>query len=376
MTTIFSVELAGLTNVVDVALIKTMSFKLYSLASLQLPAVTLPIHTVINAIQMLWGALDTIYNEGFLPFSEWISDTFAPVFELVGEIINAIIPYVQTLTDAFTQFSTGQMDLPNLILTVMTSLWNIYTTIIGLVLSAVWSWGIQMITAAVNAASNFVNNIISRISQLPGRVATYLANVLSRIISAGAQWVSSAVSAASNLVSSVASSLASLPGRISSALSGVVNAITAPFRSAYNSVVSIVNNIKSKVSEAMSAIGSLAGAGGEFAAGGEYAAFGEITTSTGSSDMGKWQPYIDMMVARYPDYTLKEAGDSKITVDVQENVVLDLKNVPAHIDSGTLIDMLSDRSVLKALTGNKDFQELDNRIKEELLAKSLRATGG
>lgn len=338
-------------------------------------AVTLPIHTVINAIQMLWGALDTIYNEGFLPFSEWISDTFAPVFELVGEIINAITPYVQTLTDAFSAFSTGQMDLPNLVLTVMTSLWNIYTTIIGLVLSAVWNWGSQMITAAVNAASNFVNNIVTRISQLPGRVATYLANVLSRIISAGAQWVSSAVSAAANLVSSVVSRLSALPGQISSALAGVVNAITQPFRTAYNTVCGIVDNIKQKVNEALSAAGELVGIG---AAGGEMAAGGEGWNNvTPSNDAAKWQPYIDMMMAKYPDFNLAQGGsESKLTVDVNHKLDFNFGDVPAHIDTETLSKAITDKGVLKALTSNSTFQDMDTKIKQMLVAKNNRATGG
>ena len=210
---------------------------------------------------------------------------------------------------------------------------------------------------------------------MPGRVATYLANVLSRIISAGAQWVSSAVSAAANLVSSVVSRLSALPGQISSALAGVVNAITKPFRDAYNTVCGIVDNIKQKVNEALSAAGELVGiaAGGEMAAGGETG----WNNVTPSNDAGKWQPYLDMMMAKYPDFNVKQgSSESKLTVDVNHKLDFNFGDVPTHIDTETLSKAITDKGVLKALTSNSTFQDMDTKIKQMLVAKNNRATGG
>lgn len=122
----------------------------------------------------------------------------------------------------------------------------------------------------------------------------------------------------------------------------MVNAIVKPFQDAYNRVAEEVDKIKNKASE-VSGIAF----GGETA----YAGEGLLTS----------------------DYSI---GESSISVDVNEHITLDLENVPAHIDTNTLINMLSDRNVLRALTGNRTFQDLDSQVKNEILRKSLRANGG
>lgn len=305
-------------------------------------ALTMPIRTVIFVLQELWNAVSMLYEEVLEPFGEWLGETLAPVFEFIGEVIAAVLPYVQGLVDAFTLFSNGQMSLPDLVMAVMTGLWNIYTTILTMIVNAVVNWASQMVSRALSAGSGFVNGIVQWISQLPGRVSSFMSSALSMIISIAGQWVSNAVSKASSLVSQVASTLSGLPGRISSALSGVVNAIVKPFQDAYNRVAEEVDKIKNKASE-VSGIAF----GGETA----YAGEGLLTS----------------------DYSI---GESSISVDVNEHITLDLENVPAHIDTNTLINMLSDRNVLRALTGNRTFQDLDSQVKNEILRKSLRANGG
>jgi hypothetical protein len=200
-----------------------------------------------------------------------------------------------------------------------------------------------------------VSGVVSFLSQLPGRAYSQLVAVVSRIISAGAQWVSNARSKASELVTTVTSKLGQLPGMISSALSGVVNAIVGPFKSAYDSVCGVVDNIKSKVSDAMNAIGSLSGAfGGEPA-----------------SDARGGEVFPD---ARGGETISSDSGET-LTVDINHNIKLDLANVPVHIDTNTLIKMLSDREVIRAFVENQDFQSIDAKIKERLNFKVNRSRG-
>ena len=68
-----------------------------------------------------------------------------------------------------------------------------------------------------------------------------------------------------------------------------------------------------------------------------------------------------------------QAGGSNSTMDINLNV--DLSNVPAGIDTQTLIAVLTDPTVLQALTGNNNFQALDNRAKNRYNLKRARAGG-
>ena len=68
-----------------------------------------------------------------------------------------------------------------------------------------------------------------------------------------------------------------------------------------------------------------------------------------------------------------QAGGSNSTMDINLNV--DLSNVPAGIDTQTLIAVLTDPTVLQALTGNNNFQALDNRAKNRYALKQARAGG-
>ena len=197
-----------------------------------------------------------------------------------------------------------------------------------------------------------MSGVVSFLRQLPGRALSALLGVVSSIVSAGSQWVSNARSKASEVVSSVVNTLSGLPGKIAGALSGVVDAITKPFQSAYDTLTGIVDKIKSKASEVAN-ISLPTGWGGETAYGGETA------LPTFSSDGG----------------TVIRHESEPIEVNVNENITLDLVNVPGHIDTNTLITMLSDREVLRSLTGNKDFQSLDAKVKEQLNFKVNRSRG-
>ena len=372
------------------------------------------VQAVISAISNAWNSLMSAIQSVGQAVLEFFGITTGGDFDIVSALIhgigdawNAIREPIVAVIELFSAFYesisgliTGQMDLQTAVLNV----WNALATNIPIILQFIYtyllSFVVQLGIYAIQAGLNFLNGIITYISQLPGRVMTYLVQVLmniisqttrwvstarnkavqlvnsvisqlmhlpgralsallgvvSGILSAGARWVSSAVSEAGKVVSQTASKLGELPGRISSALSGVVSAITSPFKSAYDSVCGVVDNIKSKVSDAMNSIASLGGAfGGETAYGGETA--------------------VDILSGDSFNINTGEYNNEDINVNVNERIVLDLVNVPAHIDTNTLIQMLQDKEVLKSLTGNKDFQDLDNQVKKSLQSKIRRSRG-
>ena len=313
-------------------------------------AITLPIRTVISLFQMLWSAgeqtadiFSGFWNDTLAPFGEWLSGVFAPVWQLIGDLINAITPFITNLSNAFTLFANGQMSLPDLIWNVLVTLATMYITIWTRILTIVAQFGSRMVSQGISMASRFVTGIITRVSQLPGQVGNRIRSVVSVITSGVHAWISAAVSGVSSLVSQVVGRFSSLPGQISSALGGVVSAITSPFQSAYNSVVGLVDNIKQKVQEGLSEAAKLTGFGGDSAWG------GDIVSETVTSNSG-------------------------LTLEHNLNINLSL-DAPSHMNTEQLGEILSDKGFIRELVNNRDFQVLDSQAKERLNLKINRSRG-
>ena len=324
-----------------------------------LTAVVTVFTILISIFQAVGEAIGGFWNDTLLPFGEWLSGVFAPVWQLVADLLNAIEPFVSNLTNAFTLFANGQMSLPGLVWTVLTTLLNAYVTIFSLIMSRVTAWGISLLAKGVSVASNFVNNIVNWLRQLPGRALSALLQVVSSIVSAGSQWVSNATSQASSVVSGVVGRFASLPGQISSALGGVVDAIVSPFRSAYDAVCGVVDSIKSKVQEGLSEAAKLTGFGSDHTEAG-----GDMPSAYGGD-----------IVPANVEYT--RSGNSTVTVEgeVTERLILDFQNVPSHIDTNELIRAMQDKKVLESIARNRDFQSIDSKVKNEIIGKSKRYYG-
>lgn len=287
---------------------------------------------IIPALQMLYGVFVEIWSA---------------IMAFIGPIISVIVNLVRGLINAFEQFKNGQINLPTLIMTVLTLLWNAYSTIILKILSLVVRFAGQMLQKAMQTGRNFVNGIMNYLQQLPGKALSTLLRVVTSIVSAGTQWISNAKDKAQAVVDGVRDVLSNTASAVSSALGGVVDAIVAPFREAYNQAKAWWDSIA-----------SLGGAAGSDAAGGEMAI--ARTALDLSSDK---------------EFDIITGETVHVEVEVENKVILDLINVPAHIDTATLIRMLQDKEVLQALTSNPDFQSLDAKMKDEILARIKRAGG-
>lgn len=299
--------------------------------------VTAPIRLVISAVQALSG--------GFQGLQGTVGSVWNAIMNIVGPIVTQIMGFINSLIGTINRFRTGQIDLPTFILTILTQLWNVYVQITLKISQLMIKWGRQLLTYAIRAGRNVLNGVISFVRQLPGRAYSFLLQVVNRIVSAGARWVSSAKEKAKAVVDGAANTLSSLPDRIASALSGVVDAIVKPFEDAYNTAKGWWDQIVSMASNTPSVSG---------AAGGDHAAGGDIIPASG------------MIISE---------DNSKLEVDHNLNVTLDLSNVPSHIDTGMLIGALTDRKVLRALTESSDFQLLDGQAKEKLNLRVNRSRG-
>jgi hypothetical protein len=254
---------------------------------------------------------------------------------------------------AFDMFRAGQIDLPTFIMTILQALVNMYRTIFNMIVSIVNRFFGNMIRSAVSGARNFVNNIINWLRQLPGKVYSALASVVGRIRSAIQSWIGAAVGKVHELIGKITGPFQGVAGSISSALGGVANALLSPFKTAWEWIKPYYDKIK----------GALDWVRGGLNLGGEPAMGGETVADVNGN----------LFDIQSGDYIVND--DQEVRVVVENNVILDLVNVPAQIDTQTLIGMLRDPTVLRALTSSPDFQSLDARVKERLNLKQIRARG-
>ena len=164
------------------------------------------ISTVISYIQPL---LDI-----FMQIVSFMIEMFLPVWNLLSSILTVIWNSVSLLITIFQAFLMGQITLPQMLTMIWTLIQQTFMTILTLIINFVFTWAGQLISSAVNAASGFVNGIITWVSSLPGRFWTYLSQTASNIINAGSQWVSSARQKAGEMVNSAATTVQQLPGKI------------------------------------------------------------------------------------------------------------------------------------------------------------------
>ena len=303
--------------------------------------------------EAITGVLNSIYEQ-VKPTVDLISQTIISAWSMISSYLSPIFSSINNLVvgliGIFNQFRSGQIDLPTAIMMALSLLWNGYFTIMNQIVQLVLRIARQVINYGLRMGSQFMNNIMNYIRQLPGKLYSALISVVSRIVSAGSQWVSNARSQASNVVNTVYNTLSSIPGKISSALAGVVSAITKPFEDAYNKVASKVDQIKDKVSEISGGVIALAGEG-----------FEEMTPTP--------TPVNDIIE------TNTISSNDALSVEENINIVLDFKNVPANMDQQMLMEALTDKGVISALVNNTTFQDLDAKVKERITLKANRTRG-
>jgi phage-related protein len=244
------------------------------------------------------------------------------------------------------------MDLPAFIMSILQILANAYMQVFGRIIVSVGQFGARMLASGIRAVTSFVNGIVNRIRQLPGRVYSGLIAVVGRISSAIAHWASTASSKVHSVIHNITGPFSGVVSAISGALSGVANAITKPFQDAWNMVKPWVDKIK----QGLDMIGNIA-------FGGESAYGGEALDSNGQA--------FNVSNGQY----IVEADNSPVVIEDNINLTLDLRNVPSNVNTGQLIEALGDKRVLSALTSNRDFQDLDAKVKQKIALKNVRSRG-
>ena len=240
----------------------------------------------------------------------------------------AIFSVIRLVMSFFTNTDGSKFDAVRAFIDAVGMAWKATTAPIRLVITVVKLFMSTMKTVYNNIRTT-ANNIKKMFSNLPGAIRGAISSLVSILTSP----FRTAYSSISGTVSSIKSAIS---GITNVNISSITSKLTQPFTNAYNKIVGIVNSIKAKAN-------SIPVIGGAF--GFDYEGMLEAQAN----------------------------GETHSSMDINLNV--DLSNVPAHIDTNTLISVLTDPTVLAALTNNNNFQTLDARAKNRLLMKQARAGG-
>ena len=326
------------------------------------------VQAVIQALSDVWNALSGAIASVSQAVMDFFGINTGGEFDIVRALIDGIGLAWQTITapirfvisvvgaviNIFSQLLNGQISFQQAVIMIWTTLSTAWGSILNGIRSLIVRMFSRFVTTAIARTNALVLGAVRALQRLPGRAYDALIGVVTKITQAGQKWVSNAKTEAGKVVSGVSDKLSGIGGSISSALSGVVNAFTKPFKDAYNAVKEWVGKIKSKASE-VPVIGGAFG-GEDLPLGGAY----------GGEDLT-------------PLSEVKSIDKMEIHTTNDVNLSLDLRNVPSGIDETLLhnlvVDTLTDKSVLSVLVNNNDFQSLDNRAKNRILARNNRARG-
>lgn len=306
---------------------------------------------LIEAIGGAWNAILEFFGvstSGDFDVIRAIIDSIGAAWSFLSQPIMAVINIIRGVLTILWDLVTGNTNA----ITAIQGIWNTLVANMPVILTALSTVFLTIFNTILSNVTGLVRSLVNRVTStlrgLIGKARSALMGVVSSIRSAIQSWINAAVAKVKELVSRITSPLSNLSGKISSALSGVVDTLTAPFQAAWDTIGPIIDNIKNGID-----------AIGDFVTGGGYEL--ETTDTNG-----------DNFNINTGEYTVN-VDDSPIKVEYDIN--LNLIDVPTHISARDLINGLRDKTVIASLTGNKDFQDADLKVKSRIRSKTSRQRG-
>ena len=353
---------------------------------------------IIGIVQWVIGAFGNLVST-LSAAGAVISEVFAPVWDGLVEIFSTIVITVMNLVVAFQAFQDGQISLSSLLIMIWNGITSMFSSILSSIMTMVFNFANNLTGGALTAGVNFVNGIITWLSQLPGRAWALLVQTTTRVTAAGVRWVSIGRQKANQLVSGIINFVRTLPGKVYSALIGVVGRISS-------AIQSWINTAKSKVSSLISSItGPFSGVAGAISS-----ALSGVVNAIKAPFDAAWnavKPLVDkiqgamklvgaaggMAAGGMPDDILLNNNPTTATFKTEETVQFEFKDdLDLNLNITGLPDSVSEGNVeviftrlfndpnfkdelMRTIAGSALFQKLDAKEKNRLLGKANRARG-
>lgn len=372
----------------------------WDLIRIPIVAVIDVLHTIINVFYQVATGQTDLYT---VIISIWNSlvTNFGPIVQAIGSLALSLATSLWNYAvQAGTNFLNG-------IINYVSRLPARFLSYLTRVSRNVITQGNRWVTNARNAANKLLTGVITYISRLPGRMLNQLSKAVSSITTAGAKWVSAGIRYGGRLVSETIKKISELPGKIMDEFGKIPGKINAAVSNAASAAANFGEGIKNAVLNAL----HIASPGivqrkirSEFwdtvdriketvrpayEAGRSYGSsilngFRSVDLSkdnllgvnelTSSVDVTTGQEF-DIVTGKY-----YEVDDNmEFTVKQEHEFIFDFRNVPEWIDTDKIIslmrDAIKDKTLIKELVSNPDFQALDGQIKERILRKVKRSKG-
>lgn len=211
-----------------------------------------------NAVNGAWAQIQAAFTaiqpslqalgEQFMALGEAIMPALTQIgtliLDLATTLISALAPVIQQIVEAVTAA------MPTITAAIQ-FVANVLAVIIGVVVqvvSAFVSFG-QTLVSAAQSAADFVSNVGSFLSVLPGVIWGFLTGALSNVANFVGQMASNAASAGQQFMSNIVSTLSGIPGRVASIGGQIVSGIANGIRGAAGAVVSALGGVVNQAVE-------------------------------------------------------------------------------------------------------------------------------
>ena len=381
--------------------------------------------SIIQGIGQAWdmirqpiGAVIEIVQNVIDVFSQVASgqmDIFTAIMTIWNSLVTNFGPIVQTIVSIALNFASMLLtyaiqagtNFLNGIITYVSRLPARFLSYLTRVSRNVITQAGRWVTNARSAASRLVTGVITYVSRLPGRMLTQLGRAVSSITSAGARWVSAGIRYGSKLVTDTINKISQLPGKVMNEFGKIPGKINAAVSNAASAAANFGEGIKNAVLSAL----HIASPGivqrkirSEFwdtvdriketvrpayEAGRDYGqsilnGFNTVDlTSDNLFEGTDLNSAIDVNTGKEFNINTGEYyevdNNMEVTVKQEHEFIFDFRNVPEWIDTDKIIslmrDAIKDKTLIKELVSNPDFQALDSQIKERILRKVKRSKG-
>lgn len=423
------------------------------------------VQAVISAISNAWNGLVGAITGAWNAVMDFFGLNTGGDFDIVASLITmigqaweglkvpiiAVINIVQSVINIFSQVASGQMSVYSAILSVWNSLVINLSPILDMIGSLVLQFAGTIAMYALQAGLNFVNNIITYVSRLPGRFLNYLTRISRNIVTQTTKWVNTAKQKANQIVSGVIKYISNLPSKMLTQLLKVVSSIITGGKkwvsesSKYGSklvtdTVKKVSKLPGKIMDEFgkipdkinSAVNNAASAAAKFGSGIKNAVLKALHIASPGIVQRKIKAEFWDTVARIKETVRPayEAGQSygnsivdgfksvdlsndnlfgntdfntsfdiatgkefnirtgqyyeidenmEFTVKQEHEFMFDFRNVPKWIDTEKIVDLMKDaikdKTLIRELVTNPDFQSLDTKMKDKILKRINRSKG-
>ena len=176
---------------------------------------------------------------------QFVANVLAVIIGVVVQVVSAFVSFGQTLVSAAQSAADFVANVGSFLSGLPGVIWGFLTGALGNVANFVG----QMASNAASAGSQFVSNIGSAISAAPGRIWGVLSSAIGQAASFVGQMASKASQAGQQFASNIINTLSGIPGQVASIGGQIVNGIANGIRGAAGAVVSALGGVVNQAVE-------------------------------------------------------------------------------------------------------------------------------